>query len=658
MTAGSVRLAAIVAAILLVASLARILAVESGRLNHPDEVITTAVVEQLRKSGSLDTNFKHADLPDHFRMPQYNFSGFHLTVHAVSIAIDSIVGKPGSPEEALHRYRLLNVAFSIAALVLVAWIGLTLFGTSAAIIAVALAAMSPSLVMDGVYARPDSFATLLSLALLAVFLNRNRVGMAWGPIAGLLVGFLVAVKISFLLFCPLPLLWALSFDRQPRDGAGGNRFGIKASPVGILVAGASMVLGFALGAPGALANFGDYLAGVRTLQEQYGSGHWPHGLGHEANIMERLLYGGRFLWETWGLALLPLVVGCAALWKRRQWDVLFALAPFVAMLAYFVSTPVFFERNFSPALAALAPVAGLGVVEASRYLGDRFRLPGPWSAGAGWMGLLAALSLAVPMLVTGKVLAAILAPGDLEPRRKELGGRFDARLRKVDWDRPPLEGAARSGKGSCDKMLVEIRDPGDPGTLTWLANAAKKGWVEVARHRSYFSGMVPSTFHTYLETDTAWLVQTPDADPGCLVPLVDVPVQADDGWRKDGVFPGLPQLPAGGDVFGSWVDSDRSTGAIVLGPVRTCEAVELPYMTGPDSTRQALTVEVWNDQFKAAHRPQFASAHAWSYFRVPVPAECAWVKITGVDFGSGWGEWMALGVPHRIGLRRAAQAGS
>src|SRR5262249_50839689 len=139
--------------------------------------------------------------------------------------------------------------------------------------------------------------------------------------AAFLVGALVACKVSMLALCWLPFVPITARWRQLRW------------PL-LLVAAVPFVvaLGFAAGAPGAVAHPEKFLNGVRVLAVQYASGHPPHGHNPPTQCVADLL--GRYFVAMLGVpVLIAAVCGAVALAARRQWAGLVLLAVPVGLFA-------------------------------------------------------------------------------------------------------------------------------------------------------------------------------------------------------------------------------------------------------------------------------------------------------------------------------------
>jgi hypothetical protein len=466
---------AVLAAVLLASAAARLAAVRTPTLAHPDEVIATGVVQHVRAQPTLDTNWKHARLPAPFDGPQYNFSGYLLPLAAYDAGADAVAGRPADEAGRLRRLRYFSVLFSVAAIALTGAIALALSPGSyvAATAAVVLAALMPSHLMESFYARPDAFTTFLALAALLVVLVREAIGPRWIAVAAALVGYLVATKVSF----GVMYLLLLPGLRSARAAVIGH---------------VALAVGFALGAPGAVGNPGDFIAGVSALSQQYGGDFPPNGLGSAATTPERLIHAGTWIAQTWGPAVVLAIVGAWHLAASGRGTVLVPFLPFLILLVYFSALPVFFERNVTPALMAMAPLAGVGIASAIASRRGRWLAP---TLAAG----LAVAAIAIPWRADAKILSAVRAPRESAVERRSVESKVGVPATVLGWARPALP---RSAPGP---RLIEVYHAYDLASRRWLDGLRAEGWVDAARSESRFAKFVPSTFHTYLSEGVVWL---------------------------------------------------------------------------------------------------------------------------------------------------------
>jgi hypothetical protein len=121
-------------------------------------------------------------------------------------------------------------------------------------------------------------------------------------------------------------------------------------------------------------------------------------------------------------------------------------------------------------------------------------------------------------------------------------------------------------------------------------------------------------------------------------------------WVKDGYFQGHggPGAPATGDaVFGSFPDGN--TGSIRLGPFQFDGHTEIaiPLVTGPDNRGLSLVVrDAVTKQILAQMDPAPIRVAWWAWHPALPRGRAASVEVLGIDKGSEWGEWMAVGQPH------------
>lgn len=477
-------------AVLAVAAVLR-LAYLSEDYGHPDEVIATKVVAALRAHGDWDSNWARADLDANFRYDQYNFSSYHYAVHLFSLLVEALPGTSswGTEREGLWLHRLFSALLAIVAVGQVAWLGRKLAGPVAGVGAGAGAALLPLLVQDAHYARPEAFTTVLTLLVVALSWPRA----AWSPrrliVAGVLVGLLVACKVSMLALVWLPLvsLWPVRDFR-----VGWNR--AAAAPVLVVM---GVLVGFYLGAPYALIDPVAYLNGINHLMVQYAGLHPPYGLleGGPVGVMIARYAAATVGWV--GLALGA--IGTASLVRTRQWAALALIAgPLAVFCAYFATRTVFFERNLSHVAPLACVLAGVGLGALHSTLG---RL------GAGWAGLgtavLAAIALSRPLDLSHRLVFDHYSQAG-QRRMVALESEVRARFPGVEVQfYEAMSSRARDGllahfAGGGRPVIVRLVDYHDewsrhygPSLLTPFVAE------EIAVNPSLFSDVPGCTLHTY-----------------------------------------------------------------------------------------------------------------------------------------------------------------
>jgi len=328
-----------------------------GPYTQPDEPIAPCVVAQVLGGRGLDTNWAHTPLGSDFGAAQYNFSSYYLTLSLLERAGGLVAQRPspGRIEARIVFYRACSAAFGTLGLALAMLLAFRIRGWGLALAAGLWIAVNPLLVQDAHYARPEAFLTLMALALVGMCgPGRPAPGWWWPPLAGLLFGFLVACKVTLLLWFWLPLVACF-----PGAGEWGRcAWGTRLARAGLAAAGAAG--GFVAGVPGAALDTRGYLTGLRYLRDEYGhsiisSSHYP-----SAPVYDFL---GRYLAETvgWGVALF-FAAGLVHAVAARRWRLLLTVyLPALSLAAFLGARLVFFERNFSHAMPLYLLGAGLGL---------------------------------------------------------------------------------------------------------------------------------------------------------------------------------------------------------------------------------------------------------------------------------------------------------
>jgi 4-amino-4-deoxy-L-arabinose transferase-like glycosyltransferase len=647
---------ALVALILLAAAALRFGALKYS-YTHPDEVIAVEVAESMLARGTLDTNWRWADLPAPFKVPQYNFSGYLLGAAAVlQLREWWPLERKSTP---LRWLRGWSALLGIATVGLTFLVGRRFFGTATAICAALLVAVFPLLVQDSLYARPETFLTCLTLVFVWLVVTVRAPLRSPAFLAAVLAGFLIATKVSLLLLLPL-LLLAIEppVDRTPAGPAGARarawlahmrQHGLPLVP--------AVLAGFVLGAPFALGNFGDYVDGILALRLQYGTGHWPHGVV-EGGFLDRLDHAGRYFHSTAGwLLFLGFIGAAAAAWQRQHRQLVVFLIAFATALQ-FAAYPTFFERNLSHVVPIFMIFSAYGLVAVSRTL-----LRSPRAAHA----LLAVLLLVVtvPALRTTLALRLDELPGHQARRqqatRSALEGRFGVRSTQVGW----LQQEGDIWKAlayRCDgPMLLEMPSTDDAHSKRQLAVLEERdGFALVARLPSLFAHVPPSTLHTYFTATTVFLYRRPGVEVcktlgGGLVtadavgeglPLISL--HTDPSWTRRGAA--RPDLDHDGpaDYYASWSGTDAATGRLGLVVSTTgAQFLVLPYRTGPIGRQQTIVVTDATTG-KVILKSHPVPSEVWQYPVLRLPADTRVVSIEAVDAGSAWGEWLALGMPRTL----------
>jgi hypothetical protein len=327
-----------------------------GPYAQPDEPIAPWVVSRVMSSPNLDTNWAHTPIRGDFGEAQYNFSSYYLTLTLLQRIRETIWSHP-LPERIEARivfFRACSAGFGTLALALAMFLAYRIHGWDLALGAGVWMAIDPLLVQDSHYARPEAFFVLVTLGLVWMCRSRRLSPGWWSFLAGLIFGFLVACKVTLLLWFWLPLMACFKDDGDWRSCPWGTRL----ARVGLVVAGA--IGGFVAGVPRVVADMGGYLTGLRLLRSTYG-----HSILYNSHFPSAPVYDflGRYLIETVGLGVACFfAIGLADVIARRQWRLLLMIfLPVLSLAAYMGSQSVFYERNISHAMPLYLLGAGLGL---------------------------------------------------------------------------------------------------------------------------------------------------------------------------------------------------------------------------------------------------------------------------------------------------------
>jgi len=625
---------------------------------HPDEVIAVKVPESLMERGSLDTNWKHADLPADFKLPQYNFSGYLLAMTGALVLKDWWPGDAGNSD--LQWLRGLSALMGIACVFMTFALGRRMFGPLAGLLAALLVAVNPLLLQDSLYARPETFVTLLTLAFLWLLVTPQTPSPGQAFAAACVAGLLVATKVSMLFLLPLLLLAMEPFDAARPAAAWRDRLAEAWRHGRWLALGAG--LGFLAGAPAAAANLADFFEGVFFLHRQYSSGHWPYGV-HDGHAGERFLHAAGYFTATTGALFLLAAAGAVATAARRQHRHLavFVIASFTAI--QFAVYPAFFERNFSHVLPVFAIFAVHGAVVLAGAAARRTTLRAV---------LLAALLLTAlaPSFKTSAALRWKALPDKKRAAIQHVqtwyGADPNVRIVKPGWSRSINDVRGTFG-GWCGALLLEMPTPEDPHSLAVIRELQERDrFRQVAHIPSVFAGIPTSTLHTYFTPTTAFLFRPADADTcrrtgGGIVsrnmvgePLPLLSLRADPGWTRGGAFRAASDPLVAADFYGSWSGSDGATGTLrLVASVEGSEFLVLPYVTGPHTRGLSTRIQDADSGkvlFESGSRP----SREWQFAALRLPPKTRRVVVEARDGGTGWGEWFAFGMPRRLKDVRAA----
>jgi hypothetical protein len=328
----------------------------SGPYTQPDEPIAPWVVAHVLSSPGLDTNWAHTPIRGDFGAAQYNFSSYYLSLTLLQWLRDMTGSHPllEGIGARIVFFRICSAGFGTLGLALAMGLAFRIQDWSLASGVGLWMAVNPLLVQDSHYARPEAFLVLMTLVLLWICRSR-RLAPGWRSLmAGLIFGFLVACKVTLLLWFWLPFLACFMDEGDWRSCPRAQRL----ARLGLVVAGA--LGGFVAGLPRVLSDLGGYLTGLNLLRSEYG-----HSILYSSHFPSAAVYDflGRYLIETvgWGIACF-FVIGLADAIVRRRWRLILTIfLPVVALAAYMGSQAVFFERNMSHAVPLYLLGSGLGL---------------------------------------------------------------------------------------------------------------------------------------------------------------------------------------------------------------------------------------------------------------------------------------------------------
>ncbi|HET7175124.1 MAG TPA: hypothetical protein VFK21_03870 [Gammaproteobacteria bacterium] len=644
-----------VAMVTAAAGAARLYATTHFSYSHPDESIAIAVISHVFQTHEDDTDWGRTDVSKTFRYDQYNFSSYYLFAAYVEELGGQAANDLEHPSGAMLKH-LRNISAVLGALcVLFAGIlGWRLGGSICAITTCLLTACSASLFQDSIYARPETFVTLLTLLLCLMLTSEKTHRGLVLTVAGFLIGILISCKITFLIYFPFPLLLAPTLLSTPEDKDPKNPHLIywTASLGAYFLA---LLVGFYVGAPYAVRYPWEYLNGLEFLFKQYtdqGGANSVGLLGHLSNSTGYLIYAIGYP------ALLLAILGIVRLTVHKDIRKCLIISGPLLTLVYFMQTDTFFERNFSQALPILFIMAGFGIRSLADMIGKRDRLRFATATG------LIIASAVVPLSVTAKAIDPAL-DGRYQ-REAEAKGRAlteDGNLMLFH-----LWGVGQIGVTNgnlCGAYLYEARDFGTTmdGTLQKLL---RKGYRLEGKLQSPFGNNPGSTLQAYLAPSMVYIAPPDEASSRCsmiLSPLKAIPgtvaiptkVVQKRGWMKGGVQISPPpswKWP----IYGSWSGSDGNTGTIQIGPFRACGEFVFPYTAGRSFSGMSLKVV---RQTPSGDETLFdgelpVSPPDWEQITVrQAPHTCATYTITGAVASTDGRDWMGLGSP--IAIKRPAQ---
>lgn len=131
--------------------------------------------------------------------------------------------------------------------------------------------------------------------------------------------------------------------------------------------------------------------------------------------------------------------------------------------------------------------------------------------------------------------------------------------------------------------------------------------------------------------------------------LTEVHWVRDSTWTKYLLPPRVDAGSSPADFYSSWSGSDRNTGAMISLPidVSSNHCLVLPVLHG--SSVEGLSVQLIGTAGNEvlATVPMQGDDTRWRFWRVPLNASIAQVRIDAEDRGRDWGQWLAVGDPYK-----------
>jgi hypothetical protein len=656
--------AVLILALSLAAAVSHWLVLE-GRYAQPDEEIARAVVSRVLVTGNSDTNWARTDVVSAFRYNQFNFSSYYLAAAWVERGLGRT--KADVDDQAALRLHLRQQSCVLGGFVvlLAGLLGLRLSAPIAGVAAALLTAACVTLFQDCIYARPEVFVTLLTLLFVHVSISLS-IGRGLVLFAtGLLVGILLAAKVTFAALLPFPLM-ILAVRLAPL-----GRSSLLSAWPGLLGYSLMYIIavgaGFALGAPYAIAAPWQYAQGIEALLRQYSAGYWPHGVP-DASLPGRFSNGLRYLVYTLGAPCLVLALAALAVqFRRRNGQVVLAMAGPLLTLLFFLQTPVFFERNFSHALPIVFVLCGIGLALLGEFMRKSLPTKPPLLPALAVVAVL--VLTAYPPLAVSARLFNLLRLDDYLPKveaeQQRISNHGALSVFAVPTVSTDISAIPKMRGGLCGHVIYQVMDYGDLYTQRQLAAFLALGYRLESRVVGPFSGAPPSTLNTYHATDVVFLSSPRDnSDASCKADLVTLESQHDyaeiktdvsmsTAWQQNAFPPDMDIGTWRSPLFASWGGHDANVGELAMGPFSVCGVVIVPFATGPDTTGSELSIERLSN---GGHTTIFAGTpppvQAWSAIRVRSSGDCATYYVRAVDHGTGWGQWLAVGVPVRAAARQ------
>ena len=617
-----------------------------------DEDMTRAVVHNVL-AGDLRNNWKFADVPKDFHVDFYNFSSyFYVDAAFVKLALFLTDGPPAHP---VHWHRVCSAIAGTFAVFLFYLVARKWFDEATALVFLVLAAVTPILVQDAHYARPEAVELLVvgAVYLLSSQLRGPTFRYSMLAAACACVGFLVAMKFSLLPMLAVVLFWV------PEDlwKAGRSAVRVGATAIG------STIAGMFAGVPHAFFHPAAYWHGVRILRAQYaGDPAFHYAFGVEVT----------YFWMTLGPALVLLAaVAVVVLFQTMPKAIWRSLClPIAFYFAVFGLQRIFFERNLSHVVPLILLLSAAGFMFTVRWV--RARAIPRWITSP--IAILLFLSAAAPpALISYRLVGIAMKAGSEDraiKREAELVKKFGLPITKTTWllseeDVQSLIDIAEENRQGALVRIVDINHAFLPPNLAKLSKQVQVQQVEFLP--SLFQDIPASTLRDYHSVALRYLLLRRAA--GRTTEVTEIggwrfrgfggvtrevktgPVEIG-SWVDNGYYPDVGPPNDGGRCFGSWTKEkgDANKGVLRLGPTELIAepSILIPIVTGPNPAELSIVVK---DHASGAvlARMNPPRLDKWKLWQVDLPKDRkVAVDIIATDEGPWMGQWMAIGVPRQF----------
>lgn len=612
---------------------------------YSDEEITQGVSARLWRERTLDTNWRHVpQVAENYPGDQFNFSSAILAAQPIALAASAVSNGRYAPFD-LPPLRFASVVFTLSAFVFFFLAFRSVLGLRTAVIAFVLTALSTQLFLDSLYARPEAFVLFcFAFALYACCRpdTEAKARIAWLVAAGISCGLLIAAKFSlFFTVCHIVLI-LLALDAE-----GSSWRAVRPGrQLSCLVAGAAF--GFCIGVPAAVADPMAFFRGVAALSNQYGSPHPPFGLPFSP-VWDRFQFALNQIVATNGVPQLVLAALGATLWFRSRPLLAGAFAlPAFAFILFFSIRPVYFERNFSLYLPLLSALTGYGIDQIIRSL--RATKYVVWSAGLALLLLVAIEPARTYIRVVLSVVPEQVQRWEaLFGRETALSASLGLPIASTPYITVEHVPAFAKQALQAPPRVYRLIDLGDSYSARAAALlVASHGWRIVDEEPSVVADMHQPLLQLYFARAYRYLVpphapltqgrEFLGAAGLCPQPSLALPAE---GGVLGGLPTGLGPPNSVRVVRGTWVGSDAWVGQIELGPFLPTPGSFVQVLTGPSIENiSAVMKEAGSDRILA--KLPLMPLGEWVAWRLPESSVPIQIYVT--DSGSGWGQWIAIGL--------------